>query len=223
MNNVTSDSIDIVRGPFIVETKEEMTSQSEMALIIHPKERPICALSGSTAPDMFEGYMADGARVKMACGHAVTPDNLYRFCLTSLKDSNATFRCKICLTTWTFEEITNKAALSDDERIFFKQRIDQIARITTLGIKPIDKGATNDLLRNCGKVTMGYSNIPNVPSIRACPKCFQFIEHLKGCKTMTCSCGNVFCFSCLKVGVGNSLACGSYGTGCPVAPVQQIG
>ncbi|XP_033731423.1 uncharacterized protein LOC117321050 [Pecten maximus] len=221
--SVTFDRIDIVRGPFIVESKEDMTSQNEMAFIIHPKERLINGLWESRSPDMFEGCMADGTRVGMSCGHAATPENIYRFCLTTLKDSNATFRCKLCQTVWSLEEIIDKAGLSDDERIFFKHRIDEITSIIFLeGRQPVDKGATNDLLRNCGRVTMGYSNIPNVPNIRACPKCFQFIEHIEGCKTMTCSCGHVFCFRCLQAAVGGSLSCGSYSSGCPVAPVQQI-
>ncbi|XP_060082162.1 uncharacterized protein LOC132561473 [Ylistrum balloti] len=219
LTSVTWDRIDLVRGPFIVENKEDMTSQSEMGLIIHPVERPIPGHLRSVLPDVFEGDMADGPRVTMCCGHAVTPENLFRFCLTTLKGGIAIFSCQICRNIWTLEEITIKAVLSDDERMFFKQRINEI---TTTGWHFIDKGATNDLLRNCGRITMGYDNIANVPNIRACPKCFLFIEHREGCKTMTCSCGHVFCFSCLKGAVGGSLPCGSYSSGCSVAPVQEI-
>ena len=38
------------------------------------------------------------------------------------------------------------------------------------------------------------------PSLRACPKCFRIIEHIKHCKHMTCKrCRHEFCFMCLEV------------------------
>lgn len=72
--------------------------------------------------------------------------------------------------------------------------------------------------------TIQYSKIKGVPSIRHCPKCNFFIEHLKMCKTMTCqNCNTVFCFSCLQeIDEEGKLLCGGYNKNCKVAPVQNV-
>lgn len=72
--------------------------------------------------------------------------------------------------------------------------------------------------------TNAYLTKEDVPSIRHCPKCFLFIEHLELCKTMTCqNCKTVFCFSCLR-GINDKgrLLCGEYNGNCEVAPVQKL-
>ncbi|XP_069101916.1 uncharacterized protein [Argopecten irradians] len=58
------------------------------------------------------------------------------------------------------------------------------------------------LLKNCPTRTL--VNVPNCPSVRACPKCNCVIEYDEedSCKHMTCprnSCQTQFCFICLKV------------------------
>lgn len=81
----------------------------------------------------------------------------------------------------------------------------------------------NDGYENKATLT-GYSSIEGVPSIRHCPECFFYIEHLEMCKTMTCqNCNTVFCFSCLQ-GINNKgkLLCGEYNENCEVAPVQKL-
>lgn len=72
--------------------------------------------------------------------------------------------------------------------------------------------------------TIQYAKIKGVPSIRHCPKCRIFIEHLNMCKTMTCqNCNTVFCFSCLQgIDKEGKLLCGGYNKICKVAPVQNV-
>eukprot|EP01084_Bolivina_argentea_P313584 543046_1 len=63
-----------------------------------------------------------------------------------------------------------------------------------------------------------------VPEIRACPKCFCFIEHETACKHMKCpDCKTNFCFACLKLkGSNDKWPCGEHYNECPVAPRQQL-
>ena len=56
------------------------------------------------------------------------------------------------------------------------------------------------------------------PSMRACPKCGQLIEHEDKCKHMDCPCGHSFCFFCLKPQTASDRPC-RY-TSCTVAPRQ---
>ncbi|XP_033727717.1 probable E3 ubiquitin-protein ligase RNF217 [Pecten maximus] len=83
---------------------------------------------------------------------------------------------------------------------------------------------TQEILDNCERITMEYSDIQNVPKVRACPKCELYIEHESGCKTMDCtSCHHTFCFSCLKPADENGvLQCGMYSSKCEVAPIQKL-
>lgn len=65
----------------------------------------------------------------------------------------------------------------------------------------------------------------SVPQIRACPRCSTIIHHDDGCNEMTCICGLMFCFICLRNTSEGSLLC----TGrdytditCTPAPVQTL-
>ena len=76
------------------------------------------------------------------------------------------------------------------------------------------------LLRECPTTTI--VDVPNCPSARGCPHCGTIIEHLKGCKHMTCpGCKKEFCFICLKVKNGE-WQCGRYNSPCGVAPRQTV-
>lgn len=85
------------------------------------------------------------------------------------------------------------------------------------------KNEIQELLTNAPVITMEYSKMKGVPSIRICPCCKNLIEHVIGCKTMTCTdCDAVFCFSCLTVAIGGKLQCTVYNRECPIAPVQRV-
>lgn len=80
-----------------------------------------------------------------------------------------------------------------------------------------------DILKNCPRKTLQYSEIKNVPSIRLCPNCKELIEHTDGCKEMSCiGCKKSFCFVCLEMCSGGKLSCTAYNQKCTIAPVQTI-
>jgi hypothetical protein len=57
------------------------------------------------------------------------------------------------------------------------------------------------ILSNCKLIKLtGCSNLPPIPSIRACPCCGQLVEHNgAACKNIIChKCGIEFCFACLE-------------------------
>jgi len=57
------------------------------------------------------------------------------------------------------------------------------------------------ILSNCKLIKLsGCSNLPPIPSIRACPSCGQLVEHNgAACKNIIChKCGVEFCFACLE-------------------------
>src|SRR6218665_1634373 len=66
-------------------------------------------------------------------------------------------------------------------------------------------------------------NIENVPTVRGCVKCGNLISHNTGCKHMTCRCGYVFCFVCLKPynTISKRWECGWAYSKCPLAPRQK--
>ncbi|XP_033725806.1 uncharacterized protein LOC117315633 [Pecten maximus] len=82
------------------------------------------------------------------------------------------------------------------------------------------------LLKNCGTRTL--VDVPNCPSVRACPVCHCIIEYDEGesCKHMTCprnSCQTKFCFICLKVKTDKYYwPCGGAYQACNPSPRQII-
>jgi hypothetical protein len=79
----------------------------------------------------------------------------------------------------------------------------------------------NEALRTCPMKKTPYNNV-EVPSIRACPKCYEFIAHEDKCKHMKCpKCKVEFCFSCLALKSG-SWPCNSHTYQCAVAPRQVL-
>jgi hypothetical protein len=81
------------------------------------------------------------------------------------------------------------------------------------------------VLDNAAKKNIG--TIIDVPSIRACPTCFQLVEHEANCKIIRCtSCQVFFCMSCLdtKPDPNTRYSCGGAYAPCPkgVAPIQKL-
>eukprot|EP01083_Nonionella_stella_P064253 167312_1 len=82
------------------------------------------------------------------------------------------------------------------------------------------RAATMEILSKCPFKSVGPAS--KCPSVRACPKCNQLIQHVSACKHMKCSfCKTNFCFICLKPQVNNSWKCGSYTDRCPTHKRQN--
>lgn len=109
--------------------------------------------------------------------------------------------CWFCLDAWTFDHNCGDGHLN-----------------------PTQASQVQEILNNCEKITVQYSNVPNVPSLRLCPNCMLLIEHAEQCKEVLCvSCKTSFCFICLSVKPSHGkLACGGYNTPCNVAPIQKL-
>lgn len=81
-------------------------------------------------------------------------------------------------------------------------------------------GDNSELLRILVECDTIYLLGKQCPSLRACPKCSLIIEHIKGCKHMTCKrCNYEFCFLCLKTHNWPSQSFKK----CQVAPIQTPG
>lgn len=70
----------------------------------------------------------------------------------------------------------------------------------------------NDILKNCPSKKI---NKLDVPSIRACPKCYTRIEHKENCKHMKCyNCKTEYCHICLGIKANGVWPCGNYNDEC---------
>lgn len=79
--------------------------------------------------------------------------------------------------------------------------------------------AVQEILQTCQKKII--DQYQNCPTVRICPSCKALIEHMQGCKRMTCKCKFQFCFVCLKTWDAPN-GCG-YNTKCSiVAPCQNV-
>ncbi|XP_069102205.1 uncharacterized protein [Argopecten irradians] len=118
----------------IVDEKGELVSGSvdvtrTVQVVVHNANRTPPLWCRTDLPDMTNPYEDDPSpRCRMSCGHAITTDNLYRFCLSKLTDWANTFHCCTtrCNAEWTFQEVAEKACLSSDEHILFESRINHI-------------------------------------------------------------------------------------------------
>ena len=75
----------------------------------------------------------------------------------------------------------------------------------------------NPRLRTC-------PNLPEIPSVRACPQCGKLVEHnSEGCKNVKCpKCGVEFCFACLETTTVCQMNSRGHNSLCakPVHPIQ---
>lgn len=139
----------------------------------------------SDAPDMITwDDDPENKRVKMPCGHAITPESLTQYCSSLLKEGKWRFFCphitrdqpaKYCNQEWDYLQIRRLAALTEDEKEEFE-----------------DKIAKNHLFKGLG--------------IQECPKCKSMVER-KDKKDVQLRCtvcsekdGKTyeFCWHCLK-------------------------
>lgn len=109
--------------------------------IIYPNERPVADILkpiqltvgnpdrkiltnlAATEPDMFTEDVSE-PRLKMSCGHAITPDSLFgHMKKTLMSQDKQGVRCKNCRAEWSMQEIIKKADMTKDERIFFEYKV----------------------------------------------------------------------------------------------------
>ena len=78
----------------------------------------------TTATDVIYGYSdyGDPPRVRMSCGHFVSPTNLYGYCLMKLEDTSTTCElcCPKCNRIWEYSEVREAALLTLDECKYFE-------------------------------------------------------------------------------------------------------
>ncbi|XP_045161197.2 uncharacterized protein DDB_G0292642-like [Mercenaria mercenaria] len=134
-------------------------------------------------------------RCKLFCERKSKTDQRVR-CLVCKTEAGGRYEfCWFCLKTWLtneFKNCGNSGCTGEDPRL--------------------------RVIKNCPKKkVVGVE----CPAIRACPTCGLLIEHKEACKQMTCTCGQKFCFICLKKANGDGIyQCGVWNFKCEVAPVQ---
>ena len=127
------------------------------------------------------------------------PSDICINCIVCTKKKGSRFYfCWHCLKPWkntlTAKNCGNQEC--NDVEVMLRQ-LQEAPMITTLGL-----------------------NI-SVPKLRACPGCGAVIEHIYGCKQMTCkNCQTEFCFICLRKKNQGSWSCGSFDDVCAPAPRQ---
>ncbi|XP_069112619.1 uncharacterized protein [Argopecten irradians] len=144
-------------------------------------------------------------RAKMPCGHAITPQALYDFCLSELESGKTEIKCPFvynfkaaaCGSIWSFEDIERYANLDKKETTFIESKVFENKMKNSSREIP-DTNEMLAFLHNSPRIFIfGIS----CPQRRACPRCYNIIEHAGGCRTMRCEypgCGFVFCFRCLS-------------------------
>ncbi|XP_066282946.1 uncharacterized protein [Branchiostoma lanceolatum] len=143
-------------------------------------------ISGSDDPDT--------PRVRMSCGHAITPETLTIYCENLLKDGKYIFQCphisettgEHCGKEWPYPEVGDRAALPQEKR------------------KKFEKGIAKNYLR----IGMG---------IQRCPECRSYCERLRcyhrrneRVRVVCRLCSTVFCWCCLQKWVSSdTVVCGN--------------
>ncbi|XP_069106533.1 uncharacterized protein [Argopecten irradians] len=124
---LSADNIDVINNAQILEPGERnFKSEGITEILFHRTHRRVPLRMKVKEEDMFEGDMADGDRIKMSCGHATTPENLYRYCLTKLNSCDLSFKCMECDEVWELPEISKKADMTDDESEFFSRKMTKV-------------------------------------------------------------------------------------------------
>ncbi|KAJ8308290.1 hypothetical protein KUTeg_013164 [Tegillarca granosa] len=84
---------------------------------VRPEARQPQSRFLTSAQDMINQW-DNASRVLMSCGHAITPDSLYDYCMSQMKSGNYMFTCpaipnpdriEFCGRQWTFDDVTERA------------------------------------------------------------------------------------------------------------------
>lgn len=164
----------------------------------------------------------------MPCGHAVSTSGLYEHCMSKVRGGGDRVLCPICSRGWTAKDLKERGNLSESQlkavdegltRNFFLSMPGVIkckgcgsiwasnntssasgaVLCSSCAVKQHDgKRATVELLAKCPVKTINHAS--DSPSLRACPKCGNVIEHESACKRVECNrCKILFCFICLRI------------------------
>lgn len=119
-------TIDIVQRCNIKGNDDTVTLDTIVEVIVHPKDRHLPSHLRTSEPDCMTGD-TDEVTSRLTCHHTIAPDMLYSSCLSQLNDRKTFFTCpvSICHAKLEFEEVIEKACLSDDEISFFEQRVNK--------------------------------------------------------------------------------------------------
>ncbi|XP_062573653.1 uncharacterized protein LOC134235525 [Saccostrea cucullata] len=98
-----------------------------LQIMVGNPDRKIPSYLITTEPDMIEQDANDEEpRLKMSCGHAITPDNLFGHMKNTLMCEVKPVVCCLtngCHAEWDMREIVRKADMTDDERVFYECKI----------------------------------------------------------------------------------------------------
>ena len=152
---------------------------------------------------------------------------------TEIEKGFAEFKCPNCRKDWQYFCIRHvlSAKYGNRELQAFDLRMEEIYLTKKPGVQQCpfchfhcewQSHSNRVQCVVCTKKNGKPTEVPNVPSVRACDKCGSLINHKEACKHMKCRCGYEFCFICLgkldeKTGMW---PCGLFSTSCQVAPRQ---
>ncbi|XP_062580645.1 uncharacterized protein LOC134242559 [Saccostrea cucullata] len=183
------DVVDFEEGLIYEDSRRISNLTLPFQVMIGATERRVPFYLVTSNVDMIEQDPYDEEpRLKMSCGHAIKPDNLFGHMKYTLVNKVRSSVC--CLTPgckqWDFGEIVLKADLTDDERIFFEYKI-----------------SLNAILQNNSDTS-------------ECPNCGQFCQRQQNTKAVHCNCCALkgfdkqfdFCWDCKSPWIPNHV-CGN--------------
>lgn len=130
---------------------------------------------------------SDDICVRMVCGHAISPDNLYRYSWNEINNGATQVTCPAipeedkpneqCSSVWSFKSISSRACLSNDEINLFQ--------------------------------TVLFSNwLEKHQTVYLCPNCDEALEDTCDRSVVTCYyCTKSFCVTCAGNVVGSEKSC----------------
>lgn len=171
--------------------------------------------------------------MRMPCGHSVSTQGLYNYCLASISQKRDVVCCPSCSSEWTMKTLRGstdltKSQLEQIDEGFTRNYCLKMPGVVTCrgcntvwssntmtdnlcsscAVKRHDGGkkATVELLANCPVKIVDHAAA--CPKLRSCPKCGIVIEHESACRRVQCNnCQTMFCFICLAV---RSPTCSEY-------------
>lgn len=149
-------------------------------VMVGAESRPVHGLRTSTKPDILWEYESD-PRIELACGHAITPDNLYGLVRKNILKAEYRLLCPgktdfgSCGQEWDNVDVLKSCVLSSDEYLFFSEKL-------------------------------SFNFLNKKREIKICPSCYSYCErsddmgsHVKCLKCSGCFSTFKFCWDCLQI------------------------